>query len=41
MIKGGGCGVFRIDELGASAKVTLVTDSSIRVIMEAHPDHVI
>jgi hypothetical protein len=28
-IKGGGCGSFRIDELGVSAKVILVMDSSI------------
>jgi hypothetical protein len=28
-IKGGGCDLLRIDELGASAKVTLVMDSSI------------
>jgi hypothetical protein len=28
-IKGGGCGWFRVDELGASAKVILVMDSSI------------
>jgi hypothetical protein len=27
--EGGGCGMFRIDELGAIAKVTLVMDSSI------------
>jgi hypothetical protein len=26
---GGGCGLFSIDELGVSAKVTLVMDSSI------------
>jgi hypothetical protein len=30
-IKGSGCGLFRIDKLGASAKVTLVMDSSICV----------
>jgi hypothetical protein len=36
--KGGGCGLFRIDELGASAKVTLVMDSSIR---GCTPDRVI
>jgi hypothetical protein len=33
-IKGGGCGLFRIDELGAIAKVTLVLDSSIWIILE-------
>jgi hypothetical protein len=33
-IKGSGYGWFRIDELGASAKVILVMDSSIRVILE-------
>jgi hypothetical protein len=33
-IKGGGCGGFRIDELGVSTKVILVMDSSIWVIWE-------
>jgi hypothetical protein len=33
MIKGGGRGLLRINEFGASAKVTLVMDSSILVIL--------
>jgi hypothetical protein len=33
-IKGGGCGLLRIDDLGASAMVTLVMDSSICVLLE-------